>query len=339
MSEIEKRNFLKLLAGVPVLVGSSSLLGFSSNIARSSEISKPYGLPISSDFPFEKKRIEVNGSEIAYVDEGAGQPVLFLHGNPTSSYLWRNVIPHVTNGYRAIAPDLIGMGDSGKPEIDYTLQDHETYLYEFIEQLGLKDIILVVHDWGSVLGMKYARLNSQNVSALAFMEAIVPPGMPAPSYEAMGPQVGELFRNLRTPGVGEKMVLENNFFVEEILPKFGVLRELSDLEMEAYRAPFRTPESRKPTLQWPREIPIAGQPAYPVSQVLENGKWLMESDVPKILFYAEPGALLPRQAVEFLIGNTKNLEVRFLGAGLHFLQEDHPHLIGQGLADWLRRTI
>lgn len=338
MSNVKRRSFLKLSAALPMVAGTASIAGFAAKPANSEEISKPYGLPISSDFPFEKKRIALNGSEIAYVDEGDGQPILFLHGNPTSSYLWRNVIPHVSQNYRVIAPDLIGMGDSGKPDIDYTLRDHETYIDQFIEQLDLRNIILVVHDWGSVLGMRYARLNPARVSALAFMEAIIPPAMPAPSYEAMGPQVGEMFKNLRTPGVGEEMVLENNFFVEEILPKFGVLRPLSEAEMNAYRKPFQTPESRKPTLQWPREIPIGGSPSYSVSQVVENGKWLLQSEIPKLLFYVEPGAILPKPAIEFLIKNTKNLEARFLGAGLHFVQEDHPHLIGQGLADWLRRT-
>jgi len=192
-----------------------------------------YGLSISSEFSFDKKTIDVMGSNIAFVDEGSGPVVLFLHGNPTSSYLWRNVIPYVTDGYRAVAPDLIGMGDSDKPNIKYTFEEHAAFLDGFIDELALKDISLVVHDWGSALGMRYARLNPSNVKAMAFMEAIVPPALPVASYEDMG-ETGELFRTLRTPGKGEAMVLEGNFFVEEVLPN---------------RAPYTTTESRLPTLQ------------------------------------------------------------------------------------------
>ena len=293
------------------------------------------GTEISAAFPFEKSFIEVNGSQMAYVDEGEGPVVLFLHGNPTSSYLWRNIIPYVSDNHRVIAVDLIGMGDSDKPAIDYTFADHATYLDSFIEALELNDITLVVHDWGSVLGMRYARLNEKNVRALAFMEAIVPPALPAPSYEAMGEEVGELFRNLRTPGVGEEMVLENNFFVEVILPQFGVMRSLSDEEMEMYRQPFLTTESRQPTLQWPREIPIEGEPAETSEIVLANGEWLYLTDLPKLYFYAEPGALNPAPVSDYIKTNAKNIETVFVGSGLHFIQEDHPHEIGRALSNWL----
>jgi len=333
LGKVSRRLLLLSGAALPLVVSPVVVRAQSG----SPEMSKPYGLEISGAFPFTKKNIEIEGSGIAYVDEGQGQPVLFLHGNPTSSYLWRNIIPYVTAGYRAIAPDLIGMGDSDKPDIDYTLKDHARYIDGFIAALGLTDVILVIHDWGSVLGMRYARLNPDNVKAMAFMEAIVPPAMPAPSYEAMGPRSGKLFKSLRTPGVGEKMVLEGNFFVEKVLPEFGVLRQLSEVEMAAYRAPYPTPQSRLPTLQWPREIPIGGQPEYATGVVTKNGEWLMSSDIPKLLFHAEPGTIMPKPVVEFLTSNLKNLEVRFLGAGAHFLQEEHPHLIGQGIADWLRR--
>lgn len=297
----------------------------------------PYGVPISAAFPFEKKTAEINGSTLAYVDEGAGPVVVFLHGNPTSSYLWRNIIPHVVKaGYRAVAPDLIGMGDSGKPKIDYTFDDHAAYLDAFLDGLATDEMTLVVHDWGSALGMRYARLNPDKVTALAFMEAIIPPSFPVASYEAMGP-LGDLFKNLRTVGVGEKMVLENNFFVEEILPKMGVARGLTEAEMVHYRAPYPTPESRLPTLQWPREIPIGGEPASATRAVEENGAWLQASQIPKLFFYASPGAIAPAPVAEWIIANVPNLESRYIGKGVHFLQEDHPHVIGSGLADWLRR--
>ena len=293
---------------------------------------------ISSEFPFEKKFVEVNGSKMAYVDEGKGPVVLFLHGNPTSSYLWRNIIPYVTDGHRAIAVDLIGMGDSGKPDINYSFADHAAYLDSFIEALELTDITLVIHDWGSALGMRYARLNEANVRGLVFMEAIVPPVFPAPSYETLGPESSELFTMLRTPGIGEELVLEQNFFVEKILPEFGVQRPLTETEMAAYRAPYPTPESRKPTLQWPREIPIAGEPPETVVAIEANGEWLTTTDIPKLFFYAEPGAITPAPAVEFLKANVKNMETVFVGPGLHFIQEDNPHGIGEGLAAWLNRN-
>ncbi len=330
---LSRRTLMKSAAVLPAL----AVPGMSSAQSVTTEEAKPYGLVISSDFPFAKKSITVEGSDMAYVDEGKGQPVLFLHGNPTSSYLWRNIMPYVTGGYRAIAPDLIGMGDSSKPDIGYRFEDHAKYLDGFIQALGLKDIILVIHDWGSALGMRYARLNPDNVTAMAFMEAIVPPGMPVPSYEAMGPQIGELFKALRTPGVGEEMVLKGNFFVEKLLPEMGVMRGLTEAEMAVYRAPYATPKSRLPTLQWPREVPIAGVPEVATNEVLMNGDWLMASEIPKLLFYADPGVLMPEAVVNYLVENLSNLETHFVGAGTHFLQEDHPHLIGRGLADWLRR--
>lgn len=324
------------IVGIFLLVGGSPI-GAVIAQEKDPDMTAPYGLPISAEFPYDKKTIEIDGSLIAYVDEGEGQPVVFLHGNPTSSYLWRNIIPYVTDNHRAIAPDLIGMGDSDKPDIAYTLEDHVRYMEGFLEALDLEDIVFVIHDWGSVIGMRHARLNEDNVAAIAFMEAIIPPAMPAPSYEAMGPDMGEMFRNLRTPGRGEEMVLQGNFFVEEILPRLGVMREVTEAEMAAYRAPYPTPESRLPTLQWPREIPIGGEPAYSVEQVTKNGEWLAQSQIPKLFFYAEPGALTPKPVADYLAANVPNLEVRFVGTGTHFLQEDHPQLIGQGIADWLRR--
>lgn len=291
---------------------------------------------ISPDFPFAKIHAELKNGIIAYVDEGVGQPVLFLHGNPTSSYLWRNIIPYVAGDYRVIAPDLIGMGDSSKPDISYTFEESAAYIDALIEQLALKDIILVVHDWGSVIGMRYARQNPDNVAGLVFMESIVPPAMPVPSYEEMGPEAGEMFKALRTEGIGEEMVLEGNFFVEEILGKIGVMRTLTDAEMDAYRAPYKTPNSRLPTLQWPREIPIAGTPQRTDEVVRQNGAWLTETDIPKLLLHADPGALMPEPVVEYLAATLKNMRVVGVGQGLHFLQEDQPHQIGQAIAAWLK---
>lgn len=298
----------------------------------------PYGLPIPTEFPFQKQRANVLDSEMAYVDEGSGPPVVFLHGNPTSSYLWRNIIPSVLQtGHRAIAPDLIGMGDSGKPDIAYSFADHARYLDAFLDQMDLGDAALVVHDWGSALGMRWARLNPERVKRLAYMEAIVPPAMPVASFDDMPPQLADFFRLMRTEE-GAEMVLGQNFFVEAVLPQMGVMREMQDAEMQAYRAPFPTRESRLPTLAWPRQVPIEGTPGDVVEEVELNGAWLVGSEIPKLLFYATPGAIMPEPVVAWHAANIPNLEIRFLGAGLHFLQEEHPQQIGLGLADWLRRT-
>lgn len=292
----------------------------------------------SADMPYEKKFIEVNGSNMAYVDEGEGPVVLFLHGNPTSSYLWRNIIPFVLDGspYRAIAPDLIGMGDSDKPDIGYTFAEHAAYLDGFIAALDLKDITLVIHDWGSVLGMRYARMNEGNVKAVAFMEAGIPPALPAPSLEAMGEPSSQLFGMLRSPA-GEEAVLQGNFFVEEVLGKMAVATPLSQEVLDNYRAPFPTPESRLPTLVWPRQVPIGGEPADTAAVITANGEWLYSAEMPKLMFHVAPGALMPPPVVEFVKANASNLEDVFLGPGVHFVQEDHPEAIGRALRDWIDR--
>jgi haloalkane dehalogenase len=331
---ITRRN---LFLTTSLALAGATVLGPEPVLAQAEDTSSPYGLPISSEFPFTKQTADVLGSTMTYVDEGTGPVVLFLHGNPTSSYLWRNIIPHVVaDGFRAIAPDLIGMGDSGKPDIGYTFGEHAAYLDALIDTLDLRDITLVIHDWGSGLGMRYARLNPDNVRAMAFMEAVVPPGMPAPSYEALGPENGPVFQALRTEGVGEEMVLTNNMFVEQLLPGL-VARPLTEAEMAHYRAPYSTPESRLPTLQWPREVPIGGEPQETVDAITANGQWLTTSEIPKLLFYGTPGAIIPEPAVQWLITNVSNMETRFVGPGTHFIQEDHPEIIGRGIADWLRR--
>ncbi|MEL7277798.1 MAG: haloalkane dehalogenase [Pseudomonadota bacterium] len=290
----------------------------------------------SADMPYEKKYVEVNGSNMAYVDEGEGPVVLFLHGNPTSSYLWRNIIPFVTDAHRAIAPDLIGMGDSDKPDIGYTFAEHAEYLDAFIAALDLDDITLVIHDWGSVLGMRYARMNEANVKALAFMEAGIPPALPAPSLEAMGELSSQLFGMLRSPA-GEEAVLQGNFFVEEVLGKMAVATPLSQEVLDNYRAPFPTPESRLPTLVWPRQVPIAGEPADTAAVITDNGEWLYSTEMPKLMFHVTPGALMPPPVVEYVKANASNLEDVFLGPGVHFIQEDHPEAIGRALRDWIDR--
>lgn len=288
---------------------------------------------ISPGFPYTKRTIEVLGSRMAYVDEGAGDPILFIHGNPTSSYLWRNIIPYARGLGRCVAVDLIGMGDSDKPDIAYRFADHARYLAAFIAALGLRRITFVVHDWGSALGFDWAMAHPSEVRGLAFMEAIV---APMPSWDDFPEGGRAMFQAFRTPGVGEQLVLDDNVFVERALPA-SVVRGLGPEEMRRYRAPFADRAARRPTLAWPRELPIAGEPADVVAAVTRYRDALCRSQAPKLLFTADPGVLVPAPLVAWCRDNLPRLEVIELGRGLHFVQEDHPHAIGRGLADWLSR--
>ena len=285
---------------------------------------------ISAAFPFKSNYVEVHGSSIHYVDEGTGDPILFLHGNPTSSYLWRNIIPHLMPLGRCIAPDLIGMGKSDKPDLEYRFFDHVKYVEGFIEKLGLENITFVIHDWGSALGFHYASRHESNVKGIAFMEAIL---MPVPSMEMFPEDFRDTFRAFRTPDVGWNMLVNQNMFIEQVLP-MSVVRKLSDEEMDRYREPFKEPSSRKPLWRWPNELPIEGKPPDVVEAVAAYNQWLQESDLPKLLFYATPGALVQPPVIEWLQQNVKNLGKVDIGQGLHFLQEDNPHLIGSELAEW-----
>lgn len=286
------------------------------------------GETISPDFPYESHFVEVLGSTMHYVDEGEGEPVLFIHGNPTSSYLWRNVIPHVSGDYRAIAVDLIGMGKSDKPDIDYTYLEHRRYINGFIEALGLENITLVIHDWGTVLGLDYAMNNASNVAGVAFMEALIPPRFPVPAE----PPANTLFGRFRTAGEGEQLIIEDNYFVEQLLPG-AVIRELRQAEMDYYRAPYLNPAARKPVLQWPRELPMGGKPAANVAVITAIGEWMRQTDVPMLHFWSKGQEDTARYYVE----NLRNLESHFLGEGRHYLQEDHPESIGRAVHDWRRR--
>lgn len=284
--------------------------------------------------PFEKTYHEVLGHQMARVDVGDGAPVVFLHGNPTSSYLWRNVIPAVLPNHRAIAPDMIGMGDSDKPALAYTYADHAAHLHGLLDDLDLRDVVLVLHDWGGALGFDWAMQNPDRVRAIAFMETIAPPAMPFASYAAMGP-LGELFQAWRTPGIGEKMILEENFFINEVLGKIGVRTPLSSEVLAHYNSYYPDAASRAPLLAWPREVPIGGQPEATTALIHRIAAFLTTSDLPKLLFHVTPGAIIPPEAVGWLQANVPNLKTLHLGPGQHFIQEDYPTEIGQGLADWL----
>jgi haloalkane dehalogenase len=288
--------------------------------------------PISDEFPFESKYVNVHGSRMHYVDEGRGDPVLFLHGNPTSSYLWRNILPYLSGKARAIAPDLIGMGKSDKPESPYRFFDHYRYLEGFIEALGLERITLVIHDWGSGLGFHYWSQHPENVRGIAFMEAIWRPL----KWQQIPPGFRMGFRLFRTPLVGTLMNGPLNFFVNQLVPR-AVVRKLSATERARYREPFGTVKSRRPVWQWPKEVPIEGKPADVTAIVQAYHERLIESPVPKLMFYAHPGGLISRESAEWIVENFPNTEAVDVGEGIHYLQEDHPHLIGEAIAAWYDR--
>jgi len=292
---------------------------------------------VSADFPYDSQFVDVFGSRMHYVESGRGEPILFLHGNPTSSYLWRNVIPSLSPHGRAIALDLIGFGGSDKPDLDYTFQDHYRYLEGFIDALGLERMTLVIHDWGSVLGLEYARRHPEKVRAVAMMEAIVPPAFPLASYEAMGEARGERFRQFRNPETGRPLLMEQNVFIEQILGRATLTRSMTEAEMTRYRAPFPTPESRFPIYVWPRELPIGGEPARNVEVVRDVGEWLETSDTPKLLLYARPGAIISPEAALAMQQRYRHLEAIFVGPGSHYIQEDQPEAIGRNIALWYQR--
>ncbi len=290
---------------------------------------------IGAGMPYEKKYAEVLGSRMAYAEAGEGAPIVLLHGNPTSSYLWRNVIPHLEGLGRCIAPDLIGMGDSAKlspsgPE-RYTFAEHREYLDALLEALGVRgDVTFAVHDWGSVLGFDWARRHPEAVRGIAYMEAIVRPV----TWEEWPEAARRVFQGMRSEA-GEEMVLEKNVFVEKVLPG-SIIRTLADEEMEEYRRPFREAgEGRRPTLTWPRQIPIEGEPADVEAVVADYAGWLAESPLPKLFVNAEPGAILTGAQREFCRAWPNQTEVTV--RGVHFVQEDSPGEIGRAIADWLRK--
>ncbi len=286
---------------------------------------------ISASFPFESKYVEIHGSKIHYIDEGSGDPILFIHGNPTSCYLWRNIIPYLVPHGRCIALDLIGMGKSDKPDLDYRFFDHSKYVEGFIEKLNLSNLTLVIHDWGSGLGLHYAMRHENNIKGIAFMEAILRPMIWAdfPKDFKMG------FKLFRTAGIGWLMISVMNVFVTKILPQ-ATVRKLSPEEMDYYAGPYKTIQSRKPVRQWPCEIPIEGQPTDMYEVISNYNKKLQESKVPKLLFFATPGGIIDSKTVDWCKQKLKNLKAVDIGAGIHYLQEDNPHLIGEELAKWYR---
>ncbi|MCG7574349.1 haloalkane dehalogenase [Phaeobacter sp. CNT1-3] len=290
---------------------------------------------MSTAFRDRKKFATVKGKQMAYIEEGTGDPIVFLHGNPTSSYLWRNVMPHLSGMGRLIAPDLIGMGDSDKLDNSgpdsYTFVQHRDYLYALLDQLGVDgSVTLVIHDWGSALGFHWAHTYPDRVKGIAFMEGIV---APVPSWDAFPAAARPIFEAMRSPA-GEEMILENNTFVEAILPG-SILRDLSEEEMNEYRRPFLNKgEDRRPTLTWPRQIPIEGTPADVAEIVSAYSAWLRETPLPKLFVNAEPGALIAGPVRDYVRSFPNLSEVTV--AGSHFIQEDSPDEIGTAVKDWLQ---
>ena len=284
---------------------------------------------------FEKHFKVVNGKRLAYIEEGHGDPIVLLHGNPTSSYLWRNVIPELTASGRVIAPDLIGQGDSEKLSVSegpgrYTFEVAYEYLAGLLSELDAEqNVVLVGHDWGSALGFHWARNHPDLVRGIAYMEALV-----SPVEWSEWPEAARgIFQGFRSEK-GEDLVLTRNLFVEAVLPN-SVIRKLTDEEMDHYRAPFSTPDDRQPTLNWPRQIPIDGEPVEMVQLVSEYGRWLEESvTLPKLFINAEPGSILVGRQREYCRSWPNQKEVTV--PGKHFVQEDSPSKIGKAIAEWLK---
>jgi len=289
---------------------------------------------ISAHDPYPRQRVECAGVELSYVDTGTDtgtDAVVFLHGNPTCAYLWRNVIPHVAPLARCLAPDLMGMGDSGKaPDGSYRFVDHRRHLDAWFDAvLPEGPVTLVVHDWGSALGFHWAFRHQERIKGLAYMEALVR----SLTWEEWPEAARRVFQGFRSPA-GEEMVLTNNVFVERVLPG-STLGGITDEAMAVYRRPYLDPgESRRPTLSWPRDIPIDGEPADVAAIVDEYAAWLAESQVPKLFINAEPGAILTGAQREFCRSWPNQREVTV--SGVHFIQEDSPHEIGTALAEWYR---
>ena len=324
---------------VGAFIAISLLLLGSEAIAQNSD---PYGgfkvppMKIPSDTRYSHEYVKIMGSKMAYIDVGKGDPILFLHGQPTSSYLWRNIMPHLEGQGRLIAPDNIGFGKSDQPTLAYTFGDHYRYFEAFVKKLNLKNITLVLHDWGSGLGLHYAAQNPGNVKAIVTMESIIAPLIPAKSYEAMPKDLGNFFRTVRAPESGRKLLIEENFVLEGALPGF-IVRPLSKEAHAVYRAPFLTEQSRIQVNQWPNEMPIGGNPAATHRIVTEYNAFLEKTDIPWLFLYATPGALNPPEAADYWAERAQNIETVYIGYGLHYVQEDQPFAIGRAISDFYRR--
>lgn len=288
---------------------------------------------ISAEFPFESREVEVHGVKLHYVEQGEGSPILFLHGNPTSSYLWRNIIPEAAKHGRAIAMDLVGMGRSEKPDIEYRFVDHYRFVAGFIQALRLENLTLVLHDWGAALGFHYAMCNEANIKGLVFMEALL---RPLESIEAIPEPSRELFTQFRTEDIGWKLIVDRHVFIEDLLPA-AALRDLTHRELQFYRVPFADPASRKPIWRWANELPIGGEPEDVARLVAGYSARLQESEVPKLLLHATPGSIITPAVVDWAKEKLPNLTEEHVGDSIHLLPEDVPEEICSKFAEWYRQ--
>jgi haloalkane dehalogenase len=287
-----------------------------------------------NNFNYPSHYADVFGSKMHYVETGEGDPILFLHGQPTWSYLWRNIMPHLEGQGRLIAVDLIGYGLSDKPDLDYEMSDHIKYIDKFIEQLGLKNITLVIHDWGSFFGFNYAMHHAENIRGVAFMEAIL---FPVPGYDSFDEQTHNFFKTLRSSQeTAEHMMVDQNLFIEAVLPGL-IVRELTEDEQNAYRQPWSDPDARKILCKFPQNLCIAGEPENINDIQQDYMTWLQESEIPKLLLHSDPGCLIPKAMADWCKDNLPNCDTVFVGDGLHYIQEDSPDKIGKTISNWLRR--
>lgn len=286
-------------------------------------------------FPYRYKYIPVEGSRMAYIEEGQGTPVLFLHGNPTNSYIWRNIIPAVSPHARAIALDLIGMGESDAPDIPYKFKDHIKYVDGFIKEMGLKDVIIVGQDWGSAIGLHYAMQNPDNVKGIVMMEAILKPFQ---SLRDFRPKFAANLSDMRDPIKGQQLLIKENFFIAQVLPG-QTLRQLNPTEFDAYGKYFEDEQSRIPVWRFVNELPIAEHPKESHDLIADYSVKLSESDHPKLFFFARPGGLGNASQVEWAKDNLKNTTFVDIGPGIHHLQEENPHAIAAGLSVWIQNLV
>ncbi|WP_108649227.1 haloalkane dehalogenase [Dongshaea marina] len=283
-----------------------------------------------------KKRQEIYGKKMAYIDEGEGEPIIFLHGNPTSSYLWRNILPYMEGKGRVIAPDLIGMGDSEKldnsDENSYKFFEHAKYIFKLLDTIDVKEnVTLVIQDWGSALGFYWAHTHPESIKGIAFFEAMI---APVPSWDAFPDEARDIFQAFRSD-LGEDLILNKNLFVEELIQK-GVIRALSKEEMDEYRRPFlNSGEDRRPSLTWPREIPVAGKPSGTNEIMSSYSRWLTTTQFPKLFINAEPGALISTKEARDYVRSWPNV-TEVTVEGIHYVQEDSPDEIGVALQEWYK---
>ncbi len=290
---------------------------------------------IAVEFPYQSNYINVLDSNMHYVEQGQGDPILFIHGIPTSCYLWRNIIPYLSQYGRCIAVDLIGMGKSDKPDIDYRVTDHIHYIETFINELNLKNLTLVMHGWGSVVGFDYAMRNEHNIKALAFLEAHV---RPAKNWEMISLPVQDIASVLNSEDGGYDVIMNSNYYVNKVMPS-GVLRQLSDEEMAVYQEPFISPGSTKPIWQYLQDLPLGKVQSNVVDLIQRYSERLTQSKLPKLMLYAVPGFITTMDTVSWSRENLPNLQLVDIGDALHYAPESNPHLIGMQLREWYSQVL